>query len=268
MIIIIVAGVTALPLLLLGVAVAPIMTVLSVVPLALLVFRKPTKKVEACCNVIITGGSSGIGLAIAKECSLLPQVKRITLIARNLDKLKEAKASLEASCSGVEIQVISACVTDATQMSTVALSVKMEETTYLLPCAGVSHPGYFTELSPQVFEDQIKLNYLGTVFTVKAFLPLMKRGCITLISSGAGQVGLFGFSAYSPTKFALRGFAECLHMELVASSPIHVQIAFPNDTNTPGYEKEQDLKPMECHLMSESGGLWEPKEYVWSVFLV
>jgi 3-dehydrosphinganine reductase len=253
------------------------MAVLSVVPLALLVFRKPTKKVEASscnnCNVIITGGSSGIGLAIAKECSLLPQVKRITLIARDLDKLKEAKASLEDnnnnsnnSC-GAEVQVISACVTDAVQMSKAAGEVKMEGTTYLLPCAGISHPGCFSELSPQVFEDQIQVNYLGTVFAVKAFLPLMKRGCITLISSGAGQVGVFGFSAYSPSKFALRGFAECLHMELVAS-PIHVQIAFPVDTNTPGYAKEQDLKPMECHLMSESGGLSEPEEYVWSVFMV
>jgi 3-dehydrosphinganine reductase len=192
-------------------------------------------------------------------------VKRITLIARNVDKLNEAKASLEAS--GVEIQVISACVTDSNEMEKASQQVKMEETTYLLPCAGVSHPGYFSELSPQVFEKQIKLNYLGTVYAVKAFLPRMKRGCITLVSSGAGQVGLLGFSAYSPSKFALRGFAECLHMELVAS-PIHVQIAFPNDTKTPGYEQEQNLKPIECHLMSESGGLSEPKEYVWSVFLV
>jgi 3-dehydrosphinganine reductase len=257
------AGVTALPSLLLGLAVAPIMAVLSLVPLALLVFQKPTKKSEAtACNVIITGGSSGIGLAIAKECSLLPQVKRITLIARNLDKLNEAKASLEAS--GVEIQVISACVTDSNEVEKISQQVEMEETTYLLPCAGVSHPGYFSELSPQVFENQIKLNYLGTVHVVKAFLPRMKRGCITLVSSGAGQIGILGYSAYSPSKFALRGFAECLHMELVAS-PIHVQIAFPNDTKTPGYEQEQNLKPIECHLMSEAGGLLEPKQYVWRV---
>jgi 3-dehydrosphinganine reductase len=84
---------------------------------------------------------------------------------------------------------------------------------------------------------------------------------MTLTSSAAGQVGVFGFTAYAPTKFALRGFAECLHMEL-STQPISIQLAFPPDTNTPGYQQEQQLKPRECHLISESTGLYESSEYV------
>ena len=63
----------------------------------------------------------------------------------------------------------------------------------------------------------IDVNYLGSVYATRAVVPGMKRrngGRIIFVSSQAGQVGLYGFSAYSASKFALRGLAESLQMEV------------------------------------------------------
>lgn len=63
----------------------------------------------------------------------------------------------------------------------------------------------------------MEVNYLGSVYATRAVLPYMKKrsqGRIIFISSQAGQLGLYGYSSYSGSKFALRGFAEALQMEV------------------------------------------------------
>mmetsp|Transcript_27969 Transcript_27969/g.57078 ORF Transcript_27969/g.57078 Transcript_27969/m.57078 type:complete len:455 (+) Transcript_27969:146-1510(+) len=151
--------------------------------------------------------------------------------------------------------------------------------TLLFNCAGYAIPRSFADLSATDFQSQVNVNYLGSVYVVKAFLPYMTRqqkrnnsteggyGNIILTSSMSGQVGSYGYSAYSPTKFALRGFAECLSMELAAMSAkkngscsVNVSLAYPPDTNTPGYEVENLKKPEACRLLSESGGVWDPAD--------
>jgi len=90
-----------------------------------------------------------------------------------------------------------------------------------------------------------QVNVQGCVHATKAVLESMvarQTGAVVFISSIAGQLGLYGYTAYSTTKFALRGLAETLHMEL---RPHHVQvsISFPPDTDTPqlqGELKERD----------------------------
>ncbi len=151
--------------------------------------------------------------------------------------------------------------------------------TLLFNCAGYATPLSFSDLSATDFQSQANVNYLGSVNVVKAFLPYMTQqqkrnnsieggyGNIILTSSMSGQVGSYGYSAYSPTKFALRGFAECLSMELAAMGAkkngfctVNVSLAYPPDTNTPGYEVENLKKPEACRLISESGGVWDPSE--------
>ena len=107
---------------------------------------------------------------------------------------------------------------------------------------------------------KVRLGKLGTIFTVQAFLPLMEHGTIVFTSSMAGQVGIYGYTAYSPTKFALRGFAEALHSELADQPYLNVQVAFPPDTDTPGFEEEEKIKPKETRLISEEGGLAKPED--------
>ena len=75
----------------------------------------------------------------------------------------------------------------------------------------------------------------------------------------AGQVGVYGFGAYTPSKFALVGLAQVLHMEL-AHTPINVCCAYPPDTDTPGFAQENLTKPPETHLISEDGGMAKPQD--------
>ena len=63
------------------------------------------------------------------------------------------------------------------------------------------------------------VNYLGSVLLTRAVVPSLvrqKQGRVVFVSSMAGQLGLFGYTAYSPSKFALRGLAESLQMEVWA----------------------------------------------------
>lgn len=81
---------------------------------------------------------------------------------------------------------------------------------------------------------------MGSVYPTKAVLPSMVRrraGAIIFISSQAGQLGLYGYSAYSTTKYGLRGLAETLQMELRPHN-VHVSISFPPDTDTPQLQAE------------------------------
>ena len=70
-------------------------------------------------------------------------------------------------------------------------------------------------------------------------------GHVVLVSSMAGQVGIFGMTAYSASKFALRGFAEALRMECKPHG-VKVALVFPPDTDTPGFEQENKTTPPEC----------------------
>lgn len=63
----------------------------------------------------------------------------------------------------------------------------------------------------------MEVNYLGSVYPTRAVITTMKErrmGRIMFVASQAGQIGLFGYTAYSPSKFALRGLAESLQMEV------------------------------------------------------
>ncbi|CAM9201312.1 unnamed protein product, partial [Phaeothamnion confervicola] len=74
------------------------------------------------------------------------------------------------------------------------------------------------------------------------------------------QVGIYGFTAYGAAKFALRGLAEALLME-VRHLGIGVSVAYPPDTLTPGFKEENRIKPRAVHVISASGGIF-PAERV------
>jgi len=79
-------------------------------------------------------------------------------------------------------------------------------------------------------------------------------GRIVLLSSQAGQLGVFGYTSYCATKFALKGFAESLQMEL-ARDNIFVTVVYPPDTDTPGLIEENKTKPIETQLINETSGV-------------
>lgn len=275
MFLLLLTGLLSLPALLFLVATVPVLALLSLPAAFLLVSRKkpasPSNKDDELSSssklghVIVTGGSSGIGLAIAQEAA--KQGRKVTILARNQKKLDEAKASIVKVATDKEdasIRAFSVDVSDSKSLAQVAEKIfndnkTKNEPTFLFCCAGMAHPAKFQDIPVEVIRMQTEINKLGSIFTVQTFLPYITSGTICLCSSAAGQVGVFGYSAYSPTKFALRGFAEVLHMELL-NQPIHVQVAYPPDTDTPGFENENKTKPQETKLISETAGLMQPQE--------
>lgn len=84
----------------------------------------------------------------------------------------------------------------------------------------------------------------------------VKNGRIVMISSTLGLMGMIGYSQYSPTKFALRGLAECLRQELIPYG-IKTSIYFVSTIKSPGYEKENLTKPV-ITKMIEDGDISDP----------
>ena len=204
--------------------------------------------------VLITGGSSGIGLAAAKQ--LAAAGAHIWLIARRRDVLEAALKEVEAARRNTSqlCGFFSADVSDADQARQMVEHVI--ETAgvpdVIINSAGDTQPGYVEELELDVFERLMQVNYFGTVYVTKALLPeMLKRGSghIINISSMAGYLGVFGYSAYCATKYAVTGFSEVLRAEMKPHG-IHVSVAFPPDTETPQLAYEEPFKPAETKAIS------------------
>eukprot|EP00877_Chromochloris_zofingiensis_P011902 jgi/Chrzof1/6966/Cz02g05230.t1 len=241
---------------------------------------KGTRHTFAGKHVLITGGSEGVGLALAK---LLTQQKaRVSLIARTLNKLEAAKvrvleaAGLEPHDNSVFIhtadvtqqqQVFRDCPTPTSnQKLPLAANEPSVSVHYFANAVSTLLAGYFHDLDAAKFGAQMQLNYMGTVYAIKAVYGSMiqrNQGHICIISSTMGLLGFIGYAAYSPTKFALRGLAECLRNELQGTQVL-VSIAYPGDINTPGYAKENQAKPWETAKLSE-GTLYSPEVVAQSI---
>lgn len=197
-------------------------------------------------HVLITGGSAGIGYATAAHA--LDRGARVSLVARDAERLAVAEDRLETRVGDpTRVAAEPADVTDP-EMFEQALGLLVAQfgpVNVLVTNAGGARPGHFEELPASVFTEQMELNYFGTLHPIRAVVPSMierGRGHLVLVSSGAGIVGVYGYSAYSPAKFAVRGLAETLRSELKPHG-IVVGCAYPPDTDTPGLEREGETKP-------------------------
>jgi len=204
--------------------------------------------------VLVTGGSSGIGLAAAKQLS--EAGAHVWLAARRLEVLEAALKEVQAVRRDPSqlCGIIPADVSNPKQAAQIVETVTKSAGTpdVLFNSAGITQPGYVQELSMEVFERLMQVNYFGTVYVTSAVLPAMlKRGSghIINISSMAGYLGVFGYSAYGATKFAVAGFSEVLRAEM-KSHGIRVSVAFPPDTDTPQLAYEEPFKPAETKAIS------------------
>lgn len=211
-------------------------------------------------HAIITGGSSGIGKATAKL--LAQQGANLSLIARDRHKLEQAQQEIATVTinSQQKISILTANVANQQEIETAIQQAIAELGTpeLLITSAGMAHPGYFTEMPLEVFEQTMAVNYFGSLYSIKAVLPAMEqqqRGNLILISSGAGLIGIYGYTAYCPTKFALRGLAESLRGELKPKG-IKVIIVYPPDTDTPQLAAENKIKPPETKLITATAKTW------------
>jgi 3-dehydrosphinganine reductase len=211
-------------------------------------------------HAIVTGGSSGIGKATA--LLLASQGANVSIIARSQSKLDLAQAEIAQAGLSAKQRVIalSADLSDRLQAEQ-AIHQAIEQLGapgLLITCAGIAHPGYFRELPIEIFEQTMAVNYFGTLYCIRAALPAMEqrqKGHIVMISSGAGLIGIYGYTPYSPSKFALRGLAESLRGELKETG-IAVSIVYPPDTDTPQLAAENQTKPVETKAITATAETW------------
>ncbi len=215
---------------------------------------------------LITGGSSGIGLALAKI--LAKSGSNVWILGRREDQLRIALEVLESERTNDQQKfgVIAADVSNSNQILTELPSFCERAGTpdYLINSAGIVHPGEFINLNLESFHAMMDVNYFGIVHCCKAIIPYMARrssGHIVNISSLAGIIGLYGYSA---SKFAVRGFSDVLRSEL-KSHNIHVSLVYPPDTQTPQLEYDNLHKPPITKELSSTGGLLQPEEVAASI---
>ncbi|MFM8749948.1 SDR family oxidoreductase [Rhabdaerophilum sp.] len=206
---------------------------------------------------VISGGSSGIGLAIAHE--LAGRGFHLWLLARRPDRLDAAKAELLARHPALPVATLPLDVTDAAATSD-AIALILREAgriDWLVTSAGTVEPGLFLDQPIEAHRRQMEINHFGTLHLVKPVAEAMRAqggGRITLISSAAAFAGIAGYSGYVASKFAVRALGETLQVEL-AQHGTAVGVAFPPDTDTPQYKAEQATKPEITKAISAGGGV-------------
>ena len=206
---------------------------------------------------LITGGSSGIGLALAKK--LAHEGVSVCLLARDEEKLSQAKLEIEKNTDKHLNQFIDTISCDVTDYDT--LTTLMDDwidhhavPDLVINSAGITYPGYFQDLDVEIFHRLMDVNYFGTLHVLKYLIPKMishGNGTVVNISSQAGFVGVYGYSGYGASKYAVRGFSDVLRAEMKPLG-IQVSIVFPPDTQTPQLEFEESLKPPETKAIAGS----------------
>jgi short-subunit dehydrogenase len=177
--------------------------------------------------VLITGGSRGLGLVMARQ--LADEGARLAICARHDDQLARAEAELRGM--GAEVLALHCDVTqraDATRLIT-EVTAHYGQIDVLINNAGVIQVGPLENASLDDFEEAMNTHFYGALYTTLALLPQMRArrsGCIVNISSVGGKVAVPHLLPYSASKFALGGFSKGLRTE-VARDGISVTTVFP-----------------------------------------
>jgi dehydrogenase/reductase SDR family member 7B len=180
---------------------------------------------------IITGGTSGIGKALAVEFGKAGA--KIVVTGRNTDNLKETEAYLDSL--GIDTLALQADVSkerDNVRMVQETIT-RFGKIDILINNAGISMRALFEDLHLDVFRKVMDINFYGTVYATKYCLPhiLKTQGSIIGISSIVGYRGTPARTGYAASKYAMHGFFEVLRTEVMKRG-VHVMIACPNFTGS------------------------------------
>jgi 3-dehydrosphinganine reductase len=214
-------------------------------------------------TVYITGGSSGIGLAAARQFA--GAGANVAIFSRSQTKLDAALTLIEAAKSSngqkflaVPLDVANHTDVDAKMAATVR-SFGVPDV--LVNCAGVAWCNYIEETPYEQYERMMMTDFFGVRNSVTALLPSMKErgGNIVNVASILGVIGVFGYAAYCPSKFAVIGFSGVVRAEMKKYN-IRVSVLCPPDTDTPQLAEENRTKPPETRAIAGNTGLMQPEK--------
>jgi NAD(P)-dependent dehydrogenase (short-subunit alcohol dehydrogenase family) len=187
---------------------------------------------------VITGGSSGIGLATAKR--FVDEGAHVVITGRREKELKEAAALIRTN--------VTAVVGDVSRLSDLdrlyaVVKEKHGHVDILFANAGAGTIAPLSVATEAHFDQTFDVNVKGTFFTVQKALPLFKDGgSIVLTSSVSNVLGLPGFTAYAASKAAVRNFARGWALEL-KDRRIRVNCVSPGPIDTPALATTTGLTP-------------------------
>jgi len=209
-------------------------------------------------NIIITGGSSGIGLEMAKN--LFSYGASITIIGRDKNKLQEAQNSIE-KFKNISEQKLNHFSLDVSNNKDVEKEIfkiikKTGSPDILINSAGIAFSDTFENTDFDTFKNIIDTNVLGVRNINHALIPYMKEngGVIANLSSFAGIFGSYGYSAYSASKFAVLGMSSSMRMEL-ADYKIKVCAICPPEVLTPLVFEENKTITKEAKALKKMVGV-------------
>lgn len=194
-------------------------------------------------KVFLSGGSKGIGREAALQ--LAGAGADVTIAARGQADLDATLEALQAARPGAH-RAVSVDIRDPA-----AVKAAMDDAAadhggldVLICNAGYARTGDVATSPLDAYSELLQVNYLGHVHLVKAAVPhlVARKGHISLVSSMLGFMSVYGYSAYSASKFATAGFAEALRQEMLLEG-VTVSVFYPPTTETPGLEEENRDKP-------------------------
>ncbi|WP_286745333.1 MULTISPECIES: SDR family oxidoreductase [Roseivirga] len=195
---------------------------------------------------VITGGSTGIGLATAKL--FLREGARVVITGRTLETLEKAQREIDDD----NLQIVQSDTSDLAAIDTLAGKLKASygQIDVLFANAGIAWFAPIEQVDEAFFDAHFNTNVKGLFFTIKKLLPLMNNGgTIVLNASAVIHKGFENSSVYSATKGAVRSFARTLSAEL-APRHIRVNTVSPGPVETPIYNK-MGMTEEQLRLMAE-----------------
>jgi len=195
-------------------------------------------RVDATTRALVTGASRGIGSAIATE--LAGRGATLGLTARSREELDALAASLPGEHHVFVADVGERADVERAVDEFVAAAGGLE---LVVANAGIAHYGPLVDMPVEEIEQMTRVNWLGTVYAVKAALPHLlaaRRGHVVIVSSGAGHRAFPWAAAYGATKAAQRGFAEALWHELEGTG-VSVTGVYPGETKSALHRGEETM---------------------------
>ena len=209
-------------------------------------------------RALVTGGSSGIGRALA--LALAAGGAHVAILARGRERLLAVKGELErAAGAGQRSACAAADVADAgaTERAVAECAAALGGLDLLVNDAGIALARRERDTSLADYRRVLEIDFLGMVHATRAALPhLLAAGRADLVnvSSLAALLPIAGYAAYAPAKAAATAWSEVLRQEL-APRGVRVAVVFPPDTDTPQLAEENREKPPETRARAGGAGL-------------
>lgn len=206
-------------------------------------------------TALVTGGNSGIGLAVARRFAA--EGARVFITGRRQAQLDDAVRLI-----GGDAEAIRGDVTIAADLTRLfdAIAARVGKLDILVTSSGMSEPATIHDITEDHFDRTFDLNVRGMVFTVQKALPLMgEGGAIVLIGSIAGAIGTPAYGTYGASKAAVRAYARTWTNEL-APHGIRVNALSPGPIDTPMFDEASDEVRRSLTALIPLGRMGRPEE--------